>query len=184
MNRGIRIIPASWASNRVVCSRPKSSVCVCNCVRRRRWRQGSVSNFSVNGIRFCIPLRIQTDISTSRLLPVFVSNSDAFAVPPYICPDANNALQHPTPSNPITIPLLFSQQPLPSKLNLPRRLTSLKPSFRYAYLRAFAEFKFIFLCRKGARTVVREGDAGEGGGAEVVCAVCLCLLALVSDGVK
>lgn len=65
-----------------------------------------------------------------------------------------------------------SQQPLPSQLNLPRRLPASIPAFTNANGASLAQFYFVFDGWEGAGTVVGEMDAGESGGAEVVRAVC------------
>ena len=64
-----------------------------------------------------------------------------------------------------------SQQSLPSQLDLACRLPSSITPFTNTNRTALAQLDFIFDGRERAWAVVREMDAGEGGGAEVVCAV-------------
>jgi hypothetical protein len=68
--------------------------------------------------------------------------------------------------------LTNSQQPLPSQINLLRKLALAPSTLGSANRNAVAEFRFIFYTLPGAGAVVREVDAGEGAGAEVVCALC------------
>lgn len=68
--------------------------------------------------------------------------------------------------------LSTSQQPLPSQLNLPCRFSCLETSLRDTNCLPIAELELLFVYGMRTRAVVREMDAGEGIGAEIVCAVC------------
>ena len=64
------------------------------------------------------------------------------------------------------------QYPLPSQLHLPRRLPRSIPAFTNANGAPLAQLDLVFNSGKGAGAMVGKMDAGEGGGAEVVGAVC------------
>ena len=62
------------------------------------------------------------------------------------------------------------QQPLPSQLNLPPRLPFLPSPPRRTNRNPLSQLHFLFYGIPCAGAVVWEVDAGEGAGAEVVCA--------------
>lgn len=73
--------------------------------------------------------------------------------------------------------LVILQQPLARQLDLARGLAGLEATPGGAYAAALGELELFLVGIPGAGAVVREVDAGEGVGAEVVVADGWCLLA-------
>ena len=65
-----------------------------------------------------------------------------------------------------------SKKSFPRKLNFPRRLPSFIPSLRNTDRTPLPKLNFIFLRGEGAWAVMWKMYAGEGAGAEIICAVC------------
>lgn len=63
------------------------------------------------------------------------------------------------------------QQPLPRQLDLLRELAFLPPALAPADSNALSELNLVFCSLPSAGAVVREVDAGQGAGAEVVRAL-------------
>lgn len=61
-----------------------------------------------------------------------------------------------------------SQHSLPRQLNLPRRLSLFPTSFTDTYRTSVSQLDFIFDSREWTRAMMREVNAGEGAGAEVI----------------
>lgn len=66
---------------------------------------------------------------------------------------------------------MISQQPLPSQLDLPRRLSSLVSTLTDANHASVSQFELVFYLRERARAVVWEVDARECVRAEILVAV-------------
>ena len=87
---------------------------------------------------------------------------------------SNPGLQYSSPY-PTTLPVKLpttSQQPFPSQLNLPCRFSCLETSLGNTNCLAIAELELLFVYGVRTRAVMREMDAGECIGAEVICAMC------------
>ena len=73
--------------------------------------------------------------------------------------------------NAILTPTYYSQHPLPSQLNLPRRLARLPPALTHTYCAPLTQLDFVFDSRERTRAVMWKVNASKGAGAQIVRAV-------------